>query len=298
MQKTEPQDSVPTPQPRRRLRHWLVGVPLTILILVALLTGALILFLDSAVKLAVEGIGPKLTQTTITVAKVHLMPFRGRGEINGLVVGNPAGFKTAHAIRMDKLSFRFQPRSLFTDRIVVDEILIVGPEITYELGLTGSNMGKILDNVEAATGGEGTPKPAPTPAKGEKKVQINHLLITNAHVRLSAKLAMGGAAPIPLPTIDMKDIGKEKEGKTFGQTVAAVFRAIGHGTVQAVTGVGKLIGKGAVAAGEGVVHGVEAVGKGTAKGVGHVVGGVKSLFTGREAEGTNAAAGTTNAPAQ
>jgi hypothetical protein len=180
---------------------------------------------------------------------------------------------------MDSLTFRFQLRSLFTDRIIVDEILIDGPEITYELGLGNSNIGRILENVESVTGTEEKPAQEPPPAQGGKKVQINRLLITNAHVRISAKLMLGVAAPIPLPTIDMRDIGKEKEGRTFGQVVADVFRAIGRGTLGAVTGTGKLIGKGA-----------GAVGHATAKGAKSVVGGIKNLFADSPSADTNNAA--------
>jgi hypothetical protein len=277
------------PQTRGRSGRVLL-VLLALVVVLAAAVAAVVLFLDSIIKTTVAAVGPKLIGAPVSIETVRLSLLSGSVRVRGLAVGNPQGFNTPSAIEIKDFRLRLQPRSVFSDRVIVEEVLIDGSEITYEMGMP-SNIGRILENVEAASG----PAEKPTTEelkkteKPARKVQINHLLITNARIHLGSKLTGGHAAPIPLPTIELKDIGKEKEGKTLGQTLAVVLSAVGEGTMKAVGGAGKLIGKGAKAAGEGVAESAEAVGGAVSKGaesVGHaaakssgkVVDSVKGLF--------------------
>jgi len=58
-----------------------------------------------------------------------------------MVVGNPEGFKTESVFQLNQIRVILDPKSLLTNRIHIREILIDAPEITYEVGLSGSNIG-------------------------------------------------------------------------------------------------------------------------------------------------------------
>ena len=65
-------------------------------------------------------------------------------------------------------------------------------EVTYEGGLGGNNLSKILDNVNAAAGGTKTDDPnAPKDKKPGKKLQVDEFVVTGAKV----KVVTGGDSP-------------------------------------------------------------------------------------------------------
>ena len=65
--------------------------------------------IGSAVEAGVETYGPEVTQTSITLESIELSAFSGSGLISGLVVGNPDGFNTPHAIKLESFSMKIEP---------------------------------------------------------------------------------------------------------------------------------------------------------------------------------------------
>ena len=83
-----------------------------------------------------------------------------------LIVGNPTGFKTDGAFELDQVSVAIDIGTVANDPIVIEEIVITSPQITYELGSKGSNLDAIQMNVESYLGSQTkgfakgeTPKP-------------------------------------------------------------------------------------------------------------------------------------------
>lgn len=251
------------------------GALVVVLILAVVLYFSL--FLNQTIKAGVETLGPKLTQTSISLAEVNISPFSGQGEIKGLVVGNPEGYKTESAIKLGLVRVEIDTGSLLSDRIIIKEVLIDGPEITYEMSLKGSNIAKILANIQSVADSAGGGKSGASDSKdtgGGKKLQINDLRITNGKIKLSAKILQGKAITLPLPDIHLKDIGKEKEGSSVGEVVEKVFAAVTKSTTKAVTGSGELLGKGVKAAGETL----NKAGAGIKEGAAKIFGGFKDAF--------------------
>src|SRR6266853_1661874 len=92
-------------------------------------------FLDSAIKRAVETIGPDLTKVQVKVDAVNLILLSGSGKISGLMIGNPEGYKSPSAIRAGEVSVAIQPASLLGDKIIVESINVQAPEGTFETDL-------------------------------------------------------------------------------------------------------------------------------------------------------------------
>src|SRR5881397_1589277 len=111
------------------------------------------------VLLLVEAVGPKITGTTVKLDSVDLSPFSGQGRLKGLVVGNPPGFQAERAFKLADAKVHVNLKSALSDKLIIEEILIDGPEITYEAGPSGSNLSKIQQNV-AAFGKSVAPKDA------------------------------------------------------------------------------------------------------------------------------------------
>ncbi len=223
-----------------------------LIVIVVLLVVAVIavgLFLDSAIKKGVETVGPKITKVDIKLDGVSLSILSGSGSVKGLVVGNPEGYKTPHAISVGKASLSLSPGSLLSDKIVVKSIRVEAPEIIYELGSGGNNLRRILANVEEATGGSTTETPQEKPDSGEKaskKIQVNDFVITGAKVKLSATMLGGAAAPIPLPDIHLTNLGTGSDGITAADLTKRVMQEVTEAVAKAVASAAADLGKGAV----------------------------------------------------
>lgn len=214
-------------------------IALVVLVIVAAL--AVHFLLDSAIKRGVETVGPMLTKTDIKLNSVSLSILSGSGKLKGLVVGNPEGYKAPSAINLGLASLAVEPKSVLADKVVIRHIRIEAPEITYETDLKKSNLSKIMENVDAATGGgQGTtPGKEPAPAqsgKAAKKLQVDDFLITGGKIHVSLTALAGKGATVPLPDIHFTNLGQGPDGITAAELTKQVLREIEKGAAQAAAG--------------------------------------------------------------
>ena len=205
-------------------------IVIALIVLVVVAVVGLYLSAGSVIKTGVETVGPKVTGVPITLDAVSVSVFSGEARLKELVVGNPEGFKTDHAFRLGLLLVDVDGGSVLSDRVVINKILIDAPEITYEAGLGTSNLGKILEHIKAQSASEPEADVAkeaePERAAPGKKVQINEFTLSNARIMVSAKMLGGRGLEIPLPTIHLKDIGKERDGASVAEVTAEVVSAV------------------------------------------------------------------------
>jgi hypothetical protein len=227
--------------------------------------------IDWIVKSAVESVGSSATGSEVTLKEVDISLTSGQASMNGLTVGNPQGFATDSAIRLGGIKVVLDTASLTSDTIVVKEVLIDGPEVTYELGTGGSNIGAIQTNVDRFAGGDAAKPSEKAPAAeegGGKKIIIEKLTIQQGRVEVAATFLGNNKLGAPLPSITLTDIGKESGGATPGEIAAKILDAITGG----VTDVVGTLGLDKLAKGAGVV--IDEAGK-VLEGAGQ---GIKDLF--------------------
>lgn len=205
-------------------------------------------FINSIVKKGVETVGPKYTQTPIELKKVNISLFSGKGVLQGLIIMNPEGFKTASAFELGKITINIEPMSLFSEKVIIREIFIEGPEITYETSLKGSNIGQIKKNIESVSAVPEDEEPNGPPKeqkekKEQKKVQIDKFFLQNGKIHLSATVLHGKTMTIPLKEIQFTDIGTESDG-SFQKVIEKIFDVIFKAVIEAVKSSDKTIGKG------------------------------------------------------
>jgi len=213
-----------------------VGVIAILLIVVAV--AVLSFYLDSMIKAGVEAVGPKITGTAVKLDGVSLSLLSGQARLKGLVVGNPPGFQTERSFKLADAKVKVDLKTALSNKLVIEEILIDGPEITYEGSSSGSNISKIQENV-TAFGKSVTPKDAaesksPKKDPTQKKVQINHFTVKNAQLNASTSM-LKGKTTVSMPDIYLKDIGKDSGGVTVQTAGAEVFAAINKSVVQSVS---------------------------------------------------------------
>ena len=95
-----------------------------LIILTALVVGVYF-FLGMIVEKAIINILPSITQTAANVDKVDLSLLSGRVEILGLKIGNPKGYSDNNIFELGKILVTFEPKSILTDKIVINSVEIV-----------------------------------------------------------------------------------------------------------------------------------------------------------------------------
>jgi hypothetical protein len=133
-----------------------------------------------------------------------------------------------------------------SDVIVIKEIVIESPGVTYEVGPGGSNIGVIQANVDAFSkslgvgGGESKPAPAPAPAdkSGGKKFIITDLYVRAGNVGVSASFLAGKKITATMKEIHLHDLGKAEGGATSAQITEKLLAALTDRVLSSVKDLG------------------------------------------------------------
>ena len=228
--------------------------------------------LDGLIQQAIEQYGSEITKTQVTLAEVELDATSGKGVLRGLRIGNPAGFDTPSAFQLGAISITIDTASLASDTVVITEIVIDAPDVTYELSGGGSNIDAIQRNVEAYMARFESGDSATADGGGEgPRLIIEDLYITNGTINVSATFLGGKSLTTPLPDIHLEDIGAADDGASPGEIAEQIIAAIRDGATGAVSGLGleELMGS----AGE-LLESVTEGGGEALEGVGEVLEGV------------------------
>src|ERR1700733_3944940 len=190
------------------MKKILLTVVIGVLVLLIVTIAIVALNLDAIVKRGAETYEPQITKVSIKLDAVHIGLATGTAEIKGLVVGNPEGYKASEAIRVGNVGVGVNPFSILSDKIVMRSITVESPEITFEGGLGGNNLSKILDNVnDTAKKGEPVETNSVGQVKASKKLEVDDFLITNAIVHVTLTEMGGRQLTLTLPEIHLTDLG-------------------------------------------------------------------------------------------
>lgn len=199
----------------------LAGIVLVVIVVVAFkFVGS---NLDSIVKRAIETRGSEVAGVPVNVDKVALALSEGRGEIGGLTVGNPTGYKERHALNLGSIVLAIDPATVNSDVITIRELTIEAPDVAYEEASGTNNMEALAKNADAyAQSHAGDARDAATKddPPSTKRFIVESLQIRNGKVRLPG--AERGDGVVDLPTVRMQDIGKSRGGATGAEIAEAV----------------------------------------------------------------------------
>ena len=102
-------------------------------VVVLLVVGAIVFFLkiDTIAKKGLEKYGSEMFGTKMTLASIDISASSGEGSIKDLTIANPQGFSTPHAFMMSEVEMRVEPKSVPTDEVVIDQVVMDNPEIIF-----------------------------------------------------------------------------------------------------------------------------------------------------------------------
>lgn len=210
-----------------------IAISTLVIILVIALT-VIYFALNSIVAQGIRTFGTQATGTKVEVQSVNISPFGGSLEIKGLSVANPKDYESGNALVLNRFFVNMNLKSIFSDKIIINEVLIEGMAINLEPSVTsGSNLQEINNNISAYTSAEKTQQKEPSQKPG-KKVVIKHLLIQNGTITISSSLLKNNIK-VPMAKIQMRDIG-ENDKESAGDVLQTVFNQMLSGISSAASG--------------------------------------------------------------
>jgi len=202
-----------------------------VLVVLALVAAGAVLWayysLDVIVKVALEHFGPQVAGVPVKVADVQLSPRSGRGTLKGVEIGNPPGFSAARAAKLGEITVSLDPATLSSEVIVIHEVTVDAPVITYERGPKTTNLDAIqstIDGYVKRSGGASDGSKAPP---GDKhRFIIERVSIRKAKVVMTSPGLKGQGISFDLPDIELRDLGKRQNGISASQAANIVATAL------------------------------------------------------------------------
>ena len=278
-----------------KLLKYFLWCCVAVLVAVVLVVATIPLWISPVSTGVANSVVPKITGTKFHIERFYVNPWTGAVRINNVKLSNPEGYGEAPAFSMTSLTLDLALTELFSNKLHVKELLIEDPFASYYSHDGVNNIDAILANVDKALGSkeekEAEQKEEPE-AEGKEKAQIkviiDHIRISGTKVKLMENDVI---PPVPILTIELKDIGKESDGASFDEVWTALSDAFMKGMSGVGDGLGALgglIGDGAKgltgALGEGSKGVTDALGEGTKGVTGALNEGAKSV-TGALSEG-------------
>ena len=205
-------------------------------VIVVLVVGGLVYVASQAggiIQSAVVAFGPDVIGAPVSLTDVSVNVMGGKASLEGLVIGNPEGFKSDYAISLGRMKVALDVMSVMSDKVVIDTVEIDAPKLIYELGPGGGNIATIQKNADAAVASYGLGASDDTAAG--PTVVIHDLLIRDATVRLAATVLGGKGATVPLPDIHLSEIGTGDKGASPAEVARQILTAISGAVTKAVT---------------------------------------------------------------
>lgn len=172
---------------------------------------------------------PKYTGTNFRLERFYVNPWTGALRINGVKLSNPDGFGKYDAFSVGSVSVDVEIGELFSNRLHVRDVTVEGAFASYFSHDGKNNFDVIMANVKEALGGDEDKKDAaevkeePAGDSGEgMKVIIDHIRIAGTSVKIAESDII---PPLPVPTIELNDIGKESDGLKFDEVGKAISDA-------------------------------------------------------------------------
>lgn len=203
-------------------------------VVVLLVVGAIVFFLkiDTIAKKGLEKYGSEMFGTQMTLTSIDLSAASGEGSIKGLTIANPQGFSTSHAFMMSEVEMRVEPKSVPTDEVVIDQVVMDNPEIIYEVTKEGNNYAILRKNVN-----DYMSKDSSHTADGiiaSKQVIIKDFYLRNGKVKVIAPGLGNKSFMVSLPTIHLSDLGKDQGKGNLPHVMEQISTVITNSVVSAV----------------------------------------------------------------
>ena len=207
----------------KRVFFWLIGT----LAFVCVAAAAVVIFADTMITKAINEAGYRVLNVETHLDSCHLSLLKGTLTLCGFELKNPEGFRSPRMVYLEQISISLAPGSLLRDRVRVTGVEIRGADLTYEAaGFGRSNLSVFMEDLKHRLNA-GEPLLADPKPDDKKTVTIDQVNLEGGRVTLLAVFSKGKGIVLPLPPLEIRDIGKDRN-LGISEAVAEVLRRLGR----------------------------------------------------------------------
>jgi len=183
--------------------------------ILVLIAGGAFVFLsgdaiNALIKKQIEQVGSEVTEQSVTVSAVDMKLLKGAGTIKGLVLANPGKYSAPSAFSLNEVTLDINLKSLTTDIIVIDQIIIDKPEAVVEFTENGgANINDILDAIKKNTANSSTAAPEAETGKPEPIIRVNKFVLAGVALTVDLTKLGNKSHQATLTDINLTNIGGE-----------------------------------------------------------------------------------------
>jgi uncharacterized protein involved in outer membrane biogenesis len=188
-------------------------------------TAILIARLDPLITKAINTYGPEITGTDVRTDDVRVSFLSGEATVKNFLLGNPKGFRSAHAMKAASITVDLELGSLLGDTIVVKRIEVIQPDVIYEKRGGTDNFKTIARHAELKAKEAGIVSGEAGKEKPGKKLLIREFIIRGGRVTLHTPDLPSGTAGAALPDIHLRDVGRDgaPPSEVFNRILAVLY---------------------------------------------------------------------------
>ncbi len=177
--------------------------------------------LDRLVQRTLVHYGSAILGVDVKVGSVALDTTSGRGTVSGVVVGNPRGFKTPYAFKVDSIELEIDLRTVTQDVIVVKKVAVLAPEVFYEQGSAQTNFEALQKNIIQSLGTQVEPASAKP-----RKLMVDEFTVRHAKAQGSVAFLGGKVVVVDLPDIVLHNLGRAQGGLSPAELGQVIGKAV------------------------------------------------------------------------
>jgi hypothetical protein len=148
--------------------------------------------------------------------------------LDGLTLASPEGFEAPEMFRLGHGHAKADLASLMSDEIVIREVVIDGPEITFELSEGKTNWGVLMERLKS--------EPTEEEKEAGKRIRIDRIVFSNGKVKL-AGIPLAGTVGVPLPDLEIRNLGAaDGTGVTVRTALTDIVASLNTSVVSVVKG--------------------------------------------------------------
>lgn len=208
----------------------ITGITLAILLAVIIV---LLLTLPYIIKGSIQTVGSAIAGVPMRVTSISFNPFKGQVGIRNFIVGNPEGYNSEHAFKLESFFVDLDMSTLLSKKLVIEQIQINGVELNYETAILRNNISDIQQHVNNVLGTDSKEKKSGEKASSGKPLQVDHIELKNITAWVVVK-GTKAQVPLVLPPVVLNKLGTGPDGVSSAAVVNDVL-------VSMLTSIAKLV---------------------------------------------------------
>jgi len=212
----------------------LVRIVVALVLLLLLVSGLGIWFIDSLVRKAIEEAGTYALGTPTHLESADVGWTSGRFALAGLEVENPPGFADVPFFALGEGDVELAMQTVSQETIEIPHVGLSGISLSLERNSKGTNYGVLLASLERFESGGGEPSEGAggegsAPAGSEKRIMVKKIEIRDVSVTVDLVPEAGELTKttVTIPSLVLEDVGTAEGGLTVAQLIGRVIRDAG-----------------------------------------------------------------------